>query len=822
MTRVAFTLWLLITALAPAAWAQTATTADRTAGMARQDGFIPLYWDAARGRVLLEVPAFDRDVLYYVSAASGAGSVELPFDRGILLTEVIHFQRSGPRVLVVAQNLRYRVVGGSAAQVENVRDSFATSVLASLPVEADEGGRVLVDASPLFLRDAADVEGRLRRANQGTFRLDTGRSGFHAPRIKSFPQNAEIETIVTFAADNPGLLVNNVTPDGRAFTLRIHHSFLRAPEGYTPRVADPRIGVSTIAFRDYGRPVNEDTEVQWITRWRLEKRDPAAAMSEPRVPIVFYLDPGIPEPTRSAMRDGALWWNKAFEAAGFRNAVQVKDPTPDMDPMDIRYAWILWINRDERGFSSGGTFRDPRTGEILGSKTRMDSHRIRTIGNYWESYTPTTGGDDALFVGDTDLLEALAQPAAAGLPAAQRDLVLLRQSLLTAHELGHVMGFQHNFSSSLDNFASVMEYPTPRVKVTAGKLDLSDAFQRAIGPYDEMTARYAYADFPAGKERDGLEAVIREMRAKGLHYVPETDPRWTWYDDRATPAEYLRETMAARAIMLASYGPNVLKPGEPIGALRDMRLWMTYLHHRWAIESGLRYVGGMYHEYVVKGDTVPPTTIVPAATQREVLGLLMSALDPAALELPERLLAQLPPHPNGNLEDIAGDYAFDHLRAARILSAMVLADLLEPARTARLVAFADRQSDALTLPEVLQAVLRATWTGARPATPMQRSLRRVTERAALDAMMILGGHADATPDVRAVVLQEVGRLGQSLGARKDDDPVTEAHLRQAERDITRYLQNPAANAPKVVAPGWGERPRSRYPLNPGPPLGGGN
>jgi hypothetical protein len=824
MTRLVFFLLLWTMAGAVPAWAQSATMAERTAGLQRHDGFVPLFWDMARGRVLIEVPAFDRDVLYYVSAASGAGSVELPFDRGILATEVIHFQRSGPRVLVVAQNIRYRAVGGTPAQVENVRDSFATSVLASLPVEAAEGGRVLVDATPLFMRDAADVEGRLRRANQGAFRLDVGRSGFHAPRIKSFPQNAEVETILTYAADNPGLLVNNITPDGRAFTLRIHHSFLRAPQGYTPRLADPRIGVSAITFRDYARPVNEDTETQWITRWRLEKRDPSAAMSEPKVPIVFYLDLGIPEPTRAAMREGALWWNKAFEAAGFRNAVQVKDPTPDMDPMDIRYAWILWINRDERGFSSGGTFRDPRTGEILGSKTRMDSHRIRTIGNYWESYTPPTGGgadDDALFLGDTALLEALAQPAVAGMPAPQRDLVSLRQSLLTAHELGHVMGFQHNFTGSLDNFGSVMEYPTPRVKVTNGRLDLSDAFQRAIGPYDEMMARYAYTEFPVGKEREGLEAVIRDMRAKGLHYVPETDPRWWWYDDRATPMEYLRETMAARKLMLASYGPGILRPGEPLGALRDMRLWMTYLHHRWAIESGLRYVGGMFHEYAVKGDSVAPTTIVPAATQREVLGLLLSALDPAALELPESLLAQLPPHPGNNLEDLSGDYAFDHLRAARILSAMVLADLLEPARAARLVAFADRQAEALTLPEMLQSVLRATWSAPRPSTPMHRSLRRVTERAALDAMMILGGHADVTPEVRAVVLQEIGRLGQSLGARKDDDPVTEAHLRQAERDITRYLQNPSANAPKTVAPGWGDRPRSRFPLNPGPPLGGG-
>jgi hypothetical protein len=814
--------WTMVAIFSAAGLAQPAATlAEQTKGLTRLDGFVPIYWDAGRGRVLAEVPVFDRDVLYYVSAASGAGSVELPFDRGILVTEVVHFQRSGPRVLVVAQNHRYRAVGGSSAQQENVRDSFATSVLAAMPIVADDNGRVLVDASPLFLRDAADVEGRLRRANQGAFRFDAARSGFHPPRIKSFPLNAEVETIVTFAADNPGLLVNNVAPDGRSFTLRIHHSLLRAPEGYTPRVADPRIGVSAISFRDFAKPFDQDTETQWITRWRLDKQDPVAAMSEPKVPIVFYLDSGIPEPTRSAMRTGALWWNKAFEAAGFRNAVQVKDPTPDMDPMDIRYSWILWINRDERGFSSGGTFRDPRTGEILGSKTRMDSHRIRTIGNYFESYTPTTGGGDdaALFLGDASLAAALGATQPDGMPAAERELVLMRQTLLTAHELGHVMGFQHNFSSSLDNFGSVMDYPTPRVKVTNGRLDLSDAFQRAIGPYDEMMAKYAYTVFPAGKEKEGLEGVIREMRAKGLHYVPETDPRWSWYDDRATPQEYLKETMAARDIMLRSYGPNILRPGEPVGALRDARLWMTYLHHRWAIEAGLRYVGGMFHTYQLKGEAGAPTEIVPAAAQREILDLLLSAIRPAALEMPEALLVQLAPHPNSNLEDLSSDYAFDHLRAARILAAMVLGDLLQPDRAARLVAFADRQTNALTLPEVLGKVVDATWGARTSDSARHASLRRVTERAALDALMMLGAHADATPEVRAVVLQEIRKLGQTLATRKDAAPVTEAHLRQAEQDVARYLQNPAANAPKFVAPGWGARPRSRYPLSPGPPLG---
>jgi len=492
-----------------------------------------------------------------------------------------------------------------------------------------------------------------------------------------------------------------------------------------------------------------------------------------------------------------------------------------MDPMDIRYAWILWINRDERGFSSGGTYRDPRTGEILGSKTRMDSHRIRTIGNYWESYTTTDASADcAMFLPVPDyLLEMAAQPRSS-MPEAERDMVLLRQSLLTAHELGHALGFGHNWASSINSRASVMEYPTPRVKVAGTRLDLSESFQSSIGEYDALMARYAYTEFPPEREKDGLEAIIRDMRAKGILYVPSSDPRWSWYDDRATPTEYLRETIAARKIMLDRYGPSILAPGEPVGGLRDMRLWMTYLHHRWAIEAGIRYVGGMFHNIVVKGETLAPTEIVPAGVQREILGLLMDTIEPGSLVLPETLLAQLTPHPGANLEDLSSDYAFDHLRAARILSALVLEPLLEPERAARLVAFADRQPASLGLPEVVQAMMTRTWKAPRDADARHRSLRRVTQRVALDSMMILGAHEDVTPDVRAYIFEQIARLSAEIAARKDDDPLTDAHYRQAERDIARYLADPKANVPKSASVAWGGRPRSRYPLHPGPPLGG--
>jgi len=808
-----------VTALqAPAGFSQ------RTAGLERHDGFIPFYFDAAGGRVLFEVPKLGEDVLYYVSYATSPGSVEIGMDRGVTRSAVIRFERpGGPRVLVIQRNLRYRAQGGPPELAQNVEDSFAQSVLAALPIEAEENGRLLADATPLFMRDAPEIEANLRRLNEGTFRFDAARSSFYAARTRAFPRNTEVEVTATYGGDNPGFNVRNVTPDPQSLTLRIHHSFLQAPTGYRPRAADPRIGINSILFKDYAAPFERGTDVRWVERWRLEKKDPSAAVSEPKQPLVYYLDPAVPEPARSAIRRGVLWWNAAFEAAGFKNAVQVKDPTPDMDPMDIRYAWLLWINRDERGFSSSGSYVDPRTGEVLGAKVHLDSARIRTMGDYWTAYEPANGNDDSeinLMPEEGLLTDFQAAGVATG--HGEQDLMLMRQSLLAAHEVGHGLGFEHNWNASIDNRSSVMEYPTPRVKVTAaGRLDLSDAFQTAVGEYDKIGIRFAYTEFPPDKEGDGLEGIIREMRAKKLLFTAQTDPRWNWYDDLATPTDNLRETMAARKVMLAHYGPEILHPGEPIGDLRDMRLWMVYLHHRWAIDAAVKYVGGMYHNLVVKGDDLPATEIVPVTLQRDVLGLLMQAVQPASLAIPEKLLAVLTPPPHPEIEDLSDGYAFDHLRAARILSAMVIEQLLQPDRAARLIAFADRQPSAMTLPDLIGTILQNTWNAPRDAQATDRSLRRVSQRVALDALMALGGSAQVTPEARAVVLDRLDKLRGELNGRHDEDAVTEAHLRQAERDITRYLLNPVANAPRTVLPNWGARPRSRYPLPPGPPLGGG-
>ena len=783
--------YLAAICLAAACFAQSAAPINLGT---RQEGFLPFYWDAARGRILLELPKLNQDLLYFAGVSKGIGSVALGVDRGAsYVSTVIYFERTGPRVQVVQRNLKFRALQGNAAMKQGLEESFASSVLAALPIESEAGGKLVVDATPFLVRDSINLEGLLRRQNQGTYKLDTLRSAVYLPNTKGFPRNTEMEMTLTYASEAPGPLVNAVAPDGRALTIRVHHSFLQLPEdGYRPREGDARIGTVGLSFKDYSRPFDEEPDTRWVRRFRLEKKDPSAAISEPRQPIVYYLDAGIPEPVRSAMRDGVLWWNKAFEAAGFRNAIVVRDPTPDIDPMDIRYNFIFWVDREERGFSVGGSYFDPRTGEILAARARMDSARMRTMSNFWKAYRPSMANGSV----------------------SQEDLVKWREALVTAHEVGHTLGFPHAWNASMNNRASVMEYPSPRLRLTADHhIDLSDAFQKQIGDFDIYMVRYAYTEFPGGKEQQGLESIVAEMRAKGLLFTPPTDPRWNRYDELSNAAEYLRATMAQRKILLANYGVDALKPGEDVSDLRGQGLWMTYLHHRWAIDAGVRYIGGMYHNYVHKGDPVQPTEIVPAAYQREILQLLLGAIQPDELAMPEKLLAQLTTDPEGSGSEFGGPrstvsleefhvstgYAFDHLSAARTLTDMVIGQLLQPETANRLISFADRQTGALTFPELVQQILDATWNQQTDTTTMSRSLRRVARQVALDELMILAANPKTGPEARAVVLDTLVHLKEKIAGLHDKDAVNEATLRQSERDVTRFLANPSANAPKAAS-----------------------
>ncbi|HKJ01393.1 MAG TPA: DUF5117 domain-containing protein, partial [Longimicrobiales bacterium] len=342
---------------------------SKTEGMQKMDGFIPVYWDAKAGKMWLEIARWGEELLYYPSLPAGLGQNDIGLNRGDLSGEhVVAFERVGPKVLMREPNYRFRAVSDDPLERKSVDDGFPTSVLWGFTVAAATDERVLVDATDFLSQDQVGVANTLRRSQQGTFHLDGSRSAFYLPRTKVFPGNTEIEITLTFTSDQPGPLVRSVTPDAGALTVRQHHSFVELPPldgSYTPRRSDPRAGYFGLQYMDYAQPIDHDLQQRFIARHRLQKRNPGAARSEAVEPIVYYLDPGTPEPVRSALLEGGRMWNQAFEAAGFINAFRMEMLPDTADPMDARYNVVQWVHRSTRGWSYGNSISDPRTGEIL-------------------------------------------------------------------------------------------------------------------------------------------------------------------------------------------------------------------------------------------------------------------------------------------------------------------------------------------------------------------------------------------------------------------------------------------------------------------------
>ncbi|MDQ6736964.1 MAG: DUF5117 domain-containing protein, partial [Gemmatimonadota bacterium] len=487
-------------ATAPRSADSSTSIASRTRAFEKRDGFIPIYVDAAHGKTYLEIPHDSMRVLYFVSQATGLGSNPVGIDRGANTQQsVARFDRNGDHVLLVLENWNYRSsAAGDAAHVRSVAEAFPPSTVASLPLVANENGRMLVDVSDFLVRDWTEVAPTIARAGQGTYTVAKDRSGLYLPYTRAFPTNTELDVAITYTTTGtPGPIMRSVLADPRAFTLREHLTLLQLPDDrYRPREMDPHVGYFGISFKDYAQPIEGSLEQQWIERHRLERVNPSDPDSPIRNPIVYYVDRGIPEPIRTAVKQGVSWWTQAFDEAGLKGAFRVEDLPEGVDPMDARYNVVQWENRNERGWSVGGALADPRTGEMIKGMARLDSHRART--------------DYNLFAG----------LFGAGTSAADTAFVLARVRQVASHEVGHTLGLAHNYIASTYDRGSVMDYPPPRVTVNAaGDIDVSSAYAVGPGPYDVWAIHWGYGIFPAAVEKDSLRAIIADGLKKGFLYL---------------------------------------------------------------------------------------------------------------------------------------------------------------------------------------------------------------------------------------------------------------------------------------------------------------
>jgi Met-zincin/Domain of unknown function (DUF5117) len=825
MKRLQISFALLVVVACTAAGAETKPVGEasglaaRTAGLERHDGFFPYYWDDKKGDLLFELSpaALKSEFLYFTGLGSGVGTIETFADRSSFGSgSVCRFRRVGMRVLVIEENSSFVAPNGTPELQHSVEYSFPTSVLASLPIEAEHDGTVLVDADSLLVRDAFDLLSQLRRPTRAVggvtireqsskaadWRLDKDRSVLDLEHTGSFPLNTEVEAMLTFTSDSESDLNQ---PDPHTLTVREHHSFVALPApGYQNLEQDPRVGFSSTSLQDFSQPYNQPLTRYLAQRWRLQKKDPSAALSEPVKPIVFYLDRAIPEPVRSAARMGALWWNAAFEQAGFKNALHIEDLPEGADPMDIRYSTIQWTNRSGRGWSVGQSHVDVRTGEIIHAVVQLDSHRMRTVNNYWESVMPS-GRDSAEPALDTFAALDNLDPQ-----TPEEKVMLQRLALLTCHEMGHVLGLDHNFVASTYGRGSVMDYFAPRVKIRAdGTPDLSDAYMQETGSYDRFAIEWGYSQGKPGgsaEEQARLDAIVKGAIAKGIVWGNTADPRWNSYDDGPDPVTWLKEVLPVRDALLARYSPRMLRPGEP-NSMFTSRLPLVYLFHRYALGAAINVVGSAKVPLSLSGDGQQPIIIWPGESQKEALQLALSALNPSQLNVSAEIWKALAPLENRDSDPerftSSAGYLFSPQDGARAITEIVVGGLLEPRRLQRLAVISQQDTKAPSPENVISSLVTTAFSGNAKTGP-ERDLAGVVQTDVAERLMILAANSEATPEVRAVALAGVREVQSAVKKSATRGPVIE----QIDHEIILFLQSPEQNTPKLKSSG----------APPGPPV----
>ena len=792
---------------------------EKVKDLVHMDGFFDLYWDQQKGQLLLQIDGLGDEFIYQSSMPRGIGSNDLGLDRGQLgATRLVEFYRSGPKVLLIEKNTDYRAISNDKAEKSAVESSFARSVVWGFEIVAEKGNSVIVDATEFFLRDAHNISSRLSRAQQGTYKIEPSRSAVFLPRTRAFPDNLEVEAIVSYTGEQKfndkgkaaSDILSTVAPDTNTVTVHLHHSFIRLPDDdYEPLPYDARSGIIGSpwgnGFIDFATPIGEPIQVLYGRRHRLEKKDPQADVSEAVEPIIYYLDPGAPEPVRSALMEGASWWNQAFEAAGYKDAFQVKLLPEGADPMDVRYNVIQWVHRSTRGWSYGSSVMDPRTGEILKGHVTLGSLRVRQ---------------------DYRIAEGLLAPYKQGaVPDTMLEMSLARIRQLSAHEVGHTLGFEHNFAASVENRSSVMDYPFPLIRFDAdGNLDLSDAYGVGIGEWDKRTVLYAYQDFPEQlDDAASRQKILEETIADGFLYVADEDsrdpgtanPLGNLWDNGADAIAELENLLKVRSYAINNFSENNIREGRPLATLEEV-LVPVYLLHRFQIQAVGKLIGGQYFNYTMRGDGQTAPVTVTVEKQQAAIDALINTLDPSVLILPQSVIDIIPPRPPGHAlgrESFSRSTGiiFDPLAPAASSISLTLDVLLNQQRAARLNIFHAADPTLPDFKTILDELIEASWYEER-RTALAGAIQRIKSDQLLNRLMALATNTKADTQIRAQAFLTIKSLDYWLSLKspknvKLDNEWT-AFYTLARQSIATMMNDPSRMPPGQL-----------QPVPPGSPIG---
>ncbi len=759
----------------------------------KYEGYFNFYYDSSKDKLFLEISKLESEFLYVNALSEGVGSNDIGLDRGKLGGgAVVFFRKAGNKILLIQPNQDYRALTDNLEEKKSIKEAFAKSVLHGFVIKEEKNNTYLVDATSFFMQDTFGVSNTLSRSGEGSYNVDASRSAFNLERTKAFKKNVEFDVLLTFKGSPRGRNLRSVTPNSTAVTVYQHHSFVELPDNnYKPRVYDPRSGSYPMSYMDYSTPVNESITKRFIMRHRLEKKNPNAAVSEPVEPIVYYLDPGTPEPVRSALLEGARWWNQAFEAAGYTNAFQVKMLPKDADPLDLRYNVIQWVHRSTRGWSYGGSISDPRTGEIIKGHVSLGSLRIRQ---------------------DFLIAQALQAPYATNTAndkfALEMALARIRQ--LSAHEVGHTIGFAHNYIASAINRSSVMDYPHPQFSLKNGKIDFSNAYATGIGEWDKVSVAYSYQDFTTNEE-EGLQKILNDAFARGLRFITDQDARpkgsahayaHLW-DNGKNVADELNALLEIRKNAIDKFSADNIKSKEPYSVLEDVFVPLYFLH-RYQTEAVAKVIGGLDYNYAIKGGSQTIVKRVPGSVERQALTSLLKTIDVETIAIPTSKLDLFPPRAFGygrTRESFKSKLGaeFDPYGAVETASEMTLEFLFHPERASRLVMHKSLDKSQLGLEEMIDEVIENSFKKSYKNTYYQE-LQNVVNEQVLNHLFYLSANKNNYKQVTAIVNSKIEEIASWLLKRKSTG-VQLMYDKELVRSISTFKNDPSkfkkAQSPKI-------------------------